>query len=291
MTTPACAKIILDFSEKEEKVKEIYNLSRVKVRPDDGRIYLVVKRKPISSTSYIGLVEKLYDLHYNVDDVTMEQYFEVWMDWRATETGVTEKTRKENRFLWNSLLKDAEITKISLKYLAVRDYLSFFRKLTKDRTMTRKRFNDMKSIMNGILYLAVENSIIDRNCLRDINYRQFTYKAENTNIKPYSEDERLQIIDHLSQHDDLYSLAILLDFYLVLRIGELKGLKWSDIQGDSIYIQRFINDKNQIVDDIKGHANEGKRFMPLTPKAKEILEKIKSLNLDIEFIFMRDGHP
>ena len=64
MTTPACAKIILKFSEKEEKVKEVYDLSRVKVRPDDGRIYLVVKRKPISSTSYIGLVEKLYDQYY-----------------------------------------------------------------------------------------------------------------------------------------------------------------------------------------------------------------------------------
>ncbi|MGL5436904.1 MAG: tyrosine-type recombinase/integrase [Lachnospiraceae bacterium] len=292
MSTSACAKIIVEFTQKEERVKEICDLSKIKTRPDDGRVYLIVKRKPISSTSYIGLIEKLYEHFYGIENATMEQYFEVWMEWRSSESSVSPKTIKENRFLWNALLKDTEITTIPLKTLKVQDYISFFRKITKGREITRKRFNDLKSIMNGILYLAVENGIIDRNCLRDINYKQFTYKAENTDISPYSEDERLRIIDYLSNiHDDFYSLAILLDFHLVLRIGELKGLKWSDITGDSIRIQRFVNDKNEIIDDIKGHANEGKRNMPLTPKAKEILEKIKYMNPDSEYLFIRNGQP
>lgn len=83
--------------------------------------------------------------------------------------------------------------------------------------------------MNGILYLAVENDIIERNYLRDINYNQFSYKAENIRIPPYTEEEYLQIIKHLG--DDFYSLAIKLDFYLILRIVELKGLRWDDISG------------------------------------------------------------
>lgn len=89
--------------------------------------------------------------------------------------------------------------------------------------MTRKRFNDLKSIINGILCLPVENNIIERNCLRDINYKQPTYKAENTNITSYTEDERLQIINYL--RDGFCSLAINLDFYLILRIGELRVLR------------------------------------------------------------------
>ena len=93
----------------------------------------------------------------------------------------------------------------------------------------------MKSVLNGIIYYAIELEIIEHNYLRDINYKQFRYKAENNNILPFTEEERLKIIAHLP-NDDLYSLALKFDFHMILRIGELKGLKWSDIKGDYIYI-------------------------------------------------------
>ncbi|MEY8356761.1 tyrosine-type recombinase/integrase [Lachnospiraceae bacterium 54-53] len=287
--TPKVLQALLDFTQKENQVKEVCKLTKIKMRPDDGRVYLLVNRKPISSTNYIGLIEKLYKRFFNTTTPTMAEYFEVWMEWRAAETGVKAKTIKENRLLWNSLLKDTEITNIPLGALTVTEYIRYFRSITKDRQLTRKRFNDLKSIMNGILYLAVENKIIDHNCLRDINYKQFTFKAEEKKITPYTEEERLRIINFLG--DDFYSLAIKLDFHLVLRIGELKGLKWEDIKGDYIYVCRFVDDKNKIVEDIKGHADAGKRFMPLTPRAKEILSEIRIQNPDSEYIFIRNGQP
>jgi integrase len=53
----------------------------------------------------------------------------------------------------------------------------------------------------------------------------------------------------------------------------------------------LVDDKNEIIEDIKGHASEGKRYMPLTPKAKEILAQIQALNPDSEYIFIRNGQP
>lgn len=90
---------------------------------------------------------------------------------------------------------------------------------------------------------------------------------------------------------NFYSLAIKLDFYLVIRISELKGLKWTDIKGDFIRIQRYVNNKNEVIEDVKGHQEEGKRYMPLLPAAKEILEQVRMLNPDSEFIFIKDGQP
>ena len=150
ITASACTKV-MEFSEKESKVKEVCNLSKVKTRPDDGRIYLIVKRKPISSTSYVGLIEKLHEHFFGIQNITMEGFFEVWMKWREEETSVSKKTIKENRFLYNALLKDNPITKAPLKDLTVQDYIKYFRNITKSRELTRKRFNDLKSIMNGML--------------------------------------------------------------------------------------------------------------------------------------------
>ena len=289
MIIPPVRIIIMNIKSKEKQLKRVCDLSKIKTRPDDGRMYFIIKRKPISSSTYEGLIDKLYDQFFGATAATMETYFEIWMEWREKETSVSKRTIKENRFMWNSLLQNQDIILIPLKELTAKDLIIYFRNITKGRRITRKRFNDLKSIMNGILYLAVENDIIERNCLRDINYKQFSYKAENTRITPYTEEERLRIINHLG--DDFYSLAIKLDFYLILRIGELKGLRWDDISGDFLHIQRFVDDKNEIVEDIKGHASEGKRYMPLTPKAKEILIQIQTLNPDSEYIFIRNGQP
>lgn len=290
--TPSVCTRIMDFSKKEALVKKKCDLTKLKIRSDDGRIYLIVKRKVISSNDYPGLIHKLYNHFYSVQTYSLELFFEEWMKWRDQETSTSKKTIKENRFLWNALLKDRDITKVPMKDLTVQDYISYFRSITKDRKLTRKRFNDLKSILNSMIYLAIEKGILTHNCLRDINYKQFSFKAENIEIRPFTEEERLKIIEKLSCHmDDFYSLAILLDFHLVLRIGELKGLKWSDIHGDFIRIQRFVNDKNEIVEDIKGHASAGKRDMPLTPSARQILEKIHELNPDSEYILIRNGQP
>lgn len=291
MTPTVCAHI-MNFTQKETLVKEKCNLQKLKVRPDDGRIYLIVNRKSITSTSYPGLIDKLYEHFYGIQSCSLEDFFEVWVKWRTEETSTSQKTIKEDRFLWNSLLKAQEITKIPMKDLKVQDYIDYFRQITKNRKLTRKRFNNLKSILNSMLYLAVEKGIISHNCLNDINYKQFTFKAENNDVRPYTEEERRRIIDLLSSRaDDFYSLAILLDFHLVLRIGELKGLKWSDIHGDSIRIQRFVNEKNEIVEDIKGHAEAGRRNMPLTPAARRILRQIRQLNPDSDYILIRNGHP
>lgn len=291
MTPSVCAHI-MNFTKKEALVKEKCNLQKLKVRPDDGRIYLIVNRKSITSTSYPGLIDKLYEHFYGIQSCSLEDFFEIWMKWRDEETSTSKKTIKENRFLWNSLLRNQEITKVPMKDLKVQDYIDYFRKITKNRQLTRKRFNDLKSILNGMLYLAVEKGIISHNCLSDINYKQFTFKAENNDVRPFTEEERRRIIDLLSSRtDDFYSLAILLDFHLILRIGELKGLKWSDIHGDFIRIQRFLNEKNEIVEDIKGHTEAGRRNMPLTPAAKRILRQIRQLNPDSDYILIRDGHP
>lgn len=84
--TPSACKHIMDFSEKEAKVRHVCNLSKIKIRPEDGRVYILIKRKSLSSTSYIGLVEKLYEHFFGIENVTMEEFFELWMKWRTEET-------------------------------------------------------------------------------------------------------------------------------------------------------------------------------------------------------------
>lgn len=276
---------------KEKKVADRHQ-EKIYTR-GDGRVITKItdngSKKQISGIDNKELNTKLYEFYFGRLNSSMEVLFAEWMKWRAEETGVTEKTRKENGYMWNSLLRDTDIVKVPLKNLMPKDYIKYFRHITKDGTITRKRFNDLKSIMNGIIYYAIEEEIIVHNHIKDINYKQFIFKLEDKSMIPYNEKERNLFLNSLE--DDLLSLAIKLDFFLPVRIGELKGLKYADIEFGYIYIQRFVNEKNQIIDHIKGNRAEGKRCIPLTEKAKKIIEQIKEVNPDSEFLFFQNKKP
>ena len=280
------------FMIKKKKVDSVHT-GKIYERKD-GRFITRVREngeeKQVSGKSEADLYTKLYDFYFGESNSTLETLYPQWLKWREEQASVSPKTIKENSYLWNAYLKDTPISKIPIRLLKPKDFIKFFREVTKGGEITRKRFNDMKSVLNGIIYYAIELEIIEHNYLRDINYKQFRYKAENNNILPFTEEERLKIIAHLP-NNDLYSLALKFDFHMILRIGELKGLKWSDIKGDYIYIQRFINDDNEIIEDIKGHQEEGRRFIPLTATAKQLLERIREINPNSEFLFVHDGVP
>lgn len=280
------------FMIKKKKVDSVHT-GKIYERKD-GRFITRVnengEEKQISGRNETDLYTKLYDFYFGESNATLESLYPQWITWRKEQACVSPKTIKENGYLWNAYLKDTPISKVPLRILKPKDFIKFFRGITKGGLITRKRFNDMKSVLNGIIYYAIELEIIEHNYLRDINYKQFRYKAENNDILPFTEEERIKIINHLPD-DDLYSLAIKFDFHMILRIGELKGLKWSDIKGDYIYVQRFINDDNEIIEDIKGHQDEGTRFIPLTATAKQLLKKIKEINPDSDFLFVHDGIP
>lgn len=147
---------------------------------NDGRYFTKVKEdgktKQIIAKDEKELYEKLYDFYFGIKNSSLSDIYPLWLKWRDEETSVTKKTIKENTFLWNRYLKDASISKAPLSSLKAKDFIKYFRSITKNRELTRKKFNDIKSIMNGIIYYAIEQEIIEHNYLKDINYREFTYK-------------------------------------------------------------------------------------------------------------------
>lgn len=60
LTTEGIAELY-KFMQKENKLKEVCNLDRIKIRPDDGRNYIYINRKQIIGIDRADLINKLYD--------------------------------------------------------------------------------------------------------------------------------------------------------------------------------------------------------------------------------------
>lgn len=292
---------IIDKMRRHKQIEKEYQ-NKIKKRKDGRQYYIIVKRKQITATTLDALYDKIYDLQYGRQRATLTDLYSEWMIWKRDNTYVNSKTLKENHYIWEKMLMDTDIVSIPICDLRVKDFNQFFRNITKDRQLTKKRFANMKSILNGIYYYAIEQDIITHNPIQDIDCKHLPFKPENHKSQVFSINERELMLKYLDTQKNIYALAIQLDFCLVLRIGELLALRWSDIEDNNIHIQgqriihntmnddlTFSKREYENVNHIKGYTQQGFRYQPLTKKALEVLAKIKELNPDGEYILMQDG--
>lgn len=296
-----------DISTVIIKMKRFNDLKKkyqnsIKTRKDGKLFYIYINRKQISSSTEKGLYEKLYELEYGRLSYSINDIFTEYMCWKRDFTSSSPKTLREYTILWNNTIQNTLVTKKPICELTRKDFLEYFRIITKDRNLTRKQFNNIKSVLNGIMNYAMEQDIVSHNPIKDIDCKQFSYKPINRKNEVITIEERQKLLEYLEKDISICSLAIQFDFCMVLRIGELLALKWSDIEGEYIHVQRQRLIDNEMNDDltftsrnynnaehVKGYTEQGFRYMPLTSKAKNILLKAKELNPYGEYIFMNNG--
>ena len=142
--------------------------------------------------------------------------------------------------------------------------------------------------------------------MSDVNFKTFSYKpVEEQYNNVFSETDAVTLLTYLQGiNNEPYALAIQLFFYLFIRIGEMKAIRWSDIDfanrrvylHNQALIDYELNDdltfsaREVVVSDrMKGYTSKGYRYEHLTDQAIEILEKAKRLNPNGEFVFEPNG--
>ena len=112
--------------------------------------------------------------------------------------------------------------------------------------MTSKKYKEMKSLANMLLDYAIEKRLIGTNVARNvhgISYRKFAgprMKRETEQV--YVDDERermlIQAEKQYEKTGNVAYLAVCMNFFLALRVGEIVALKTTDFSADSVQITR-----------------------------------------------------
>lgn len=296
--------LLYEKMKKENEVKKKCDLSKVKKKGDQELYYIYINRKQISSKTREGLVEKLYDVFYPKINMTLEEAYKLWFVEKQQVANST-KTLREYHNEWKSYIHKDEISKMDVSKITKTEMRKYYLRITRGYSITRKRLSNINVVLNGVFNRLVEEDIIEHNPTKDIDMKEIKKRCKPTksNKKNYTMDERQKLLDYLETiNDDMYATAIEFDFYMTLRIGELLSLKFSDVNGDHIRIEKSLREEYDIdenfnfklrdiscEDRIKGNLETGYRDIFLVPKAREIIEKARRLNPDGDFIFMQYG--
>lgn len=186
-----------------------------------------------------------------------------------------------------------EITKIDVDNL--------LNDIVNEHTMKDKAFKNMCGVLKQTFEYAVNAEYIDKSPYRvEVNKKKITPTRKKANEKEvFTAKERDILIKEMErriQNDPLNAvpLAIMLDFEIGVRCGELLALKESDIISENgtskLYIHRQVVKENNITDleNIKQigwnvvdytKSDCGERKIPLTPKALEYIDRIRQINV------------
>ena len=243
--------------------------------------------------------------------LSIEALFYEFMHHKANE--VNSGTIKRMMADWNRFYKpDQEFISIPVNNLIKINIDDFFNAVLAKHNLKKKAFYNMCGILKQTLEYAVDAEYIEKNPYRvKVNKKKFASSNKKPSSKEvFQTDEKDLFICEMERRlrnnpSNTAPLAVLLDFELGTRKGEILAISLSNIVDNRIHIHRQLVEEfdTSNLDDIKStgfhivdytKSEDGDRWLPLTGKAKEIIKRVQAVNKEFgysyeDFLFVKDG--
>ena len=254
------------------------------------------KRKCIKAKTEEELYRKLWEF-YGFEGVTLHDLFYQWLAYKKNMTGSTNTvdryTQYFHKYLESSALMTCTVQKVSKV-----DLQKELNRIVKDNSLTHKAWQNLKTVISGMFEYAMDHRLISSNVFLEVRilvpFRQVPKKASTIEVLNQTEyaAQKAYFYARFEETKDPACAAVLLQDFSGLRIGELVALKWSDLSGSNLTVEReeVYDSENSIgkrAYRIVSHTKTHKaRTIYLPTSAVELLAKLPHTS---EFIFSRDA--
>lgn len=255
---------------------------------------------------YTGIEDSTYIKAHLKKENTLRDIYKEWLSIKMYRTNASSYIKRINND-WNKYYKNDSIVDVPIGDLTYLMLDEWAHKVVKANNLTKKSYYNLTIIVRQCLEYAVETNTITSNPFVRVKIDSKLFLKKK---KPQSETQvfvgdeselicKLALEKFYQKPQFTTPLAIVLNFRLGLRVGELMALKWSDISGNYLHIQRMetacydIDEKGKVerngvcVSEYTKSA-AGDRQVYLNQKAREILKLVKKSN--IEHGYYDDGY-
>lgn len=275
-------------------------------------------RRLVARRDKIKLENEIIEYYSSIEDgeyikeylPTLENLFPKWLKYKSSHTDASSYSRRIMTD-WNKFYKDTDIVSIPIKDLKYLTLDEWAHNIVKQYSLNKKQYYNMTVIMRQCLDYAIELGLIELNPFNRVKIQKtlFAKKEKPTNeSQVFLTNEQKLLCDEAAKKFSIRDwcttpLMILLNFQIGVRIGELVALKWIDIEGDYLHIQRMEQSAFKIVEQENANidierdgfivvphtkSSAGDRMIYLNQNAKGILKLINSIN--IKYGYYDDGY-
>lgn len=173
--------------------------------------------------------------HYNNMQKKKILFDEILKQWLNSKKNIKIQTYQKYENLIRLNLNN-NLGKITISEIKQLDIVNFFEDLTK-KCVSISTQKTLFYIINSALKFAYQNKYC-----KYIDLKIIKFKSSTPKIQVFSREIQQKLEEELKKNLNIRKVCLLLCLYTGLRIGEICGLKWEDIDFDnkSIHIKRTI---------------------------------------------------
>ncbi|MBQ9200444.1 MAG: site-specific integrase [Lachnospiraceae bacterium] len=260
------------------------------------------KRKLIVRKEQADLEKAIIKYYKTIEDrPTVKTVFYKWLEDKIKYNEI--KTATYDRYVndFMRFFNGTNLINMQISKLSEDDLEDFIRTSIAEHNLSYKSYSSLKTIITGMFKFAKKKKYTNISIsyfFSDLDIPKNVFKSckKAPEEQVFSEDEIPLVIEYLLKHPTIENLAILLVLYIGARTGELVALKFSDVTGRELHIQRqeiiyksetAHKDIHEIVEYTKSDA--GDRNIILTEEALTIIKMIRKLNPFGEFMIMKNN--
>ena len=276
---------------------------------DFWRTYIVEERdgkkerRLLKKKTKEDLEDAIIDYYQDKDSNTFKNRYDKWIE-RQQIFGVTNSTVYKYRTDYNRFFKGYPIENIDICDITDEDMALHITSVLNEKAIPYKALQGIFSNINGVFKKAIYDTIIPKgenpcDYIDLAMFKRFCCEKDykTTKQRTLSDDERKALLDMLHNPkaknvNIVANFAIELALYTGMRVGELSGLKWEDINAKDGYIIVCHSEKRDRLNNttyISSTKNNKIRVLPLTDEIRDVLKRTKEYELSKgylgEFVF------
>lgn len=216
--------------------------------------------------------------------VTVNDMFDLW---RQLKRGLKDNTFQNYQYIYNTFVRQ-DIGKMRVSSLKKTDVKRFYNKLLDERRLQVSTIDSVHTVLHQILDMAVDDEYLrtnpSDNILKELK-QSHVFKTEKRRSLTRPEQELL--LDFL-QRNHTYSHRYPIIAVMIgtgLRVGEVTGLRWCDIDLEEGIID--VNHTLVYYDHRETSGKKGCYFNVNTPKTKAGMRQVPMLDF-VKEAFIRE---
>lgn len=229
--------------------------------------------------------------------LTLQNIFPKWLEYKQIHTNSTSYIKRITADWHRFYVVQQEFINMPIKNMTFVFLDEWAHGMIKQYNLTKKSYYNMSIILRQCLDYAVECGYIEENIFLRVKintklFQRVKKKTGESQVYTIDEEKRFikEMIRRFQNHpENTAPLAVMLAFEIGVRIGELCVLKFEDIEGNYIHIQRQEIREFQKIDDYSmkfkcykvveyTKSEDGFRDIYLTTAARKIIEFARYMN-------------
>lgn len=259
----------------------------------DGR--RAIKRKTKES-----LENAIIEYYKNAETKpTFEVIFRKWIDSKLKYGEIEKQTA--DRYEIDFYRFFAEIKNYKISSFSESTLEDFIKTSIREKNLTAKGWSNLRLLINGMFKYAKKQGYTQISITHFMGDLDLPRKSFRRNIKTseesiFTDAEIDKIMGYInSVEPSIVNLGIVLAFQAGLRAGELSALKWNDLKGNVLSVNkteiRYKNEDGHYVYEVRDFTKGeiGHRKVILTGIGVKAIKRAHMLNPFGEYLFMEDG--